>query len=122
MFVGRLQARKRIDNLLLACASLPADLQPRLVIVGEGPARSDFEAQAQQVYPSAQFSGALFGKELERHFLEADLFALPGSGGLAVQQAMAYGLPVMVAEGTAPRGTWSALRMAGCCLRETWNR
>ena len=29
----------------------------------------------------------------------ADLFVLPGTGGLAVQQAMAYGLPVIVAQG-----------------------
>ena len=28
----------------------------------------------------------------------ADLFVLPGTGGLAVQQAMSYGLPVVVAE------------------------
>jgi len=104
LFVGRLQARKRIDNLLLACASLPEALQPRLVIVGEGPARSDFEAQAEQVYPAACFTGTLFGKELEQLFLQADLFILPGSGGLAVQQAMAYGLPVMVAEGDGTQG------------------
>ncbi|HLE92207.1 MAG TPA: glycosyltransferase, partial [Anaerolineales bacterium] len=28
-----------------------------------------------------------------------DLFVLPGTGGLAVQQAMSYGLPVVVAQG-----------------------
>ncbi|RPI80117.1 MAG: hypothetical protein EHM41_23305, partial [Chloroflexi bacterium] len=32
LFVGRLQARKRIDNLLHACASLPQSIQPRLII------------------------------------------------------------------------------------------
>jgi glycosyltransferase involved in cell wall biosynthesis len=104
LFVGRMQARKRIDNLLLACASLPEAIQPRLVIVGEGPARNEFEILAQQIYPSAQFTGALYGKDLERLFLEADLFILPGSGGLAVQQAMSYGLPVMVAEGDGTQG------------------
>ncbi len=30
---------------------------------------------------------------------EADLFVLPGTGGLAVQEAMSYGLPVIVAQG-----------------------
>ncbi len=29
----------------------------------------------------------------------ADLFVLPGTGGLAVQQAMSFGLPVIVAQG-----------------------
>ncbi len=99
LFVGRLQARKRIDILLKACAALPAEIQPRLVIVGDGPARADFQAQAAEIYPSAEFPGAQHGRELEPYFLAADLFALPGTGGLAVQQAMSYGLPVIVAKG-----------------------
>ena len=98
LFVGRLQARKRVDLLLQACARLPAQLQPRLCIVGDGPARPDLEALARSVYPSAEFSGARHGADLEPFYLAADLFVLPGTGGLAVQQAMAYGLPVVVAE------------------------
>jgi glycosyltransferase involved in cell wall biosynthesis len=43
--------------------------------------------------------GALSGAELEAYFTTADLFVLPGTGGLAVQQAMAHALPVIVAEG-----------------------
>jgi glycosyltransferase involved in cell wall biosynthesis len=31
--------------------------------------------------------------------MEADLFVLPGTGGLAIQEAMSYGLPVIVAQG-----------------------
>ena len=99
LFVGRLQERKRIDNLLRACAGLPEALQPELKVVGDGPARSGLEALASQVYPQAEFSGAHFGAELEGDFTKADLFVLPGTGGLAVQQAMAYGLPVIVAQG-----------------------
>ncbi len=99
LFVGRLQARKRIDDLLSACVSLPADLQPRLVIVGDGPARADFQALAAQVYPQAEFPGARQGAELEPYFTAADLFVLPGTGGLAIQEAMAHALPVMVAAG-----------------------
>ncbi len=98
LFVGRLQVRKRIDNLLHACAALPAASQPRLLIVGDGPARDDFEALARQVYPSTEFFGALYGAELAALFGRADLFVLPGSGGLAVQQALSYALPVVVAE------------------------
>jgi glycosyltransferase involved in cell wall biosynthesis len=99
LFVGRLQARKRIDNLLQACAALPEPLQPRLWIVGDGPARPEFEALAQRIYPLAEFLGARHGVELDPIFSAADLFVLPGTGGLAVQQAMAYGLPVIVAQG-----------------------
>jgi len=48
LFVGRLQARKRIDSLLRACAEMP-EPQPRLVIVGDGPERDNFECIAGQV-------------------------------------------------------------------------
>ncbi len=99
LFVGRLQARKRLDNLLHACAALPVELQPRLQIVGDGPARLELESLAQRVYTQAEFSGARYGDELAGIFTAADLFVLPGTGGLAVQQAMSYGLPVIVAEG-----------------------
>jgi glycosyltransferase involved in cell wall biosynthesis len=99
LFVGRLQARKRIDNLLRACAALPAAIQPRLLIVGDGPAREELEILAKAIYPSAEFTGERRGLDLEPLFAAADLFVLPGTGGLAVQQAMAYSLPVIVAEG-----------------------
>jgi glycosyltransferase involved in cell wall biosynthesis len=99
LFVGRLQERKRLDHLLQACAALPDGLQPDLRVVGDGPARQSLESLAMAVYPAAQFSGAHFGHELEVDFIWADAFVLPGTGGLAVQQAMAYGLPVIVAQG-----------------------
>jgi glycosyltransferase involved in cell wall biosynthesis len=99
LFVGRLQARKRIDSLLQACAILGKDLQPRLVIVGDGPERATLEAIAQSVYPSAEFPGAKHGVELALYFATADLFVLPGTGGLAVQEAMSYGLPVVMGQG-----------------------
>ncbi len=99
LFVGRLQKRKRIDLLLQACAGLPLEIQPRLMIVGDGPARSELESLARQIYPLAEFPGALYGPELKTYFNHADLFVLPGTGGLAVQQALAAGLPVIVAQG-----------------------
>ncbi|GAB4528744.1 MAG: hypothetical protein Fur0018_15010 [Anaerolineales bacterium] len=99
LFVGRLQARKRLDLLFRACAALPADLQPRILVVGDGPARAQFEAAAAAHYPHTVFLGALHGEALRPHFAAADLFVLPGTGGLAVQQAMAHALPVIVAQG-----------------------
>lgn len=99
LFVGRLQARKRLPALLEACAALPAELKPRLVIVGDGPEAESLKSLARRLYPAAEFVGARHGAELTEYFLSADLFVLPGTGGLAVQQAMSYGLPVIVAEG-----------------------
>lgn len=99
LFVGRIQARKRVASLLKACAELPAHLQPRLIVIGEGPELENAQTLARRVYPSAEFLGAKHGAELAPCFLAADLFVLPGTGGLAVQEAMSYGLPVIVAKG-----------------------
>ena len=98
LFVGRLQARKRVDFLLRACAALGKSHPLELWIVGDGPARPELEILAQQVFPQARFLGARFGTELVSIFSAADLFILPGTGGLAVQQAMSFALPVIVAE------------------------
>jgi glycosyltransferase involved in cell wall biosynthesis len=99
LFVGRLQKRKRVDDLLQACASLPGVLQPHLVIVGDGPERSSLESLAKSIYPSSEFTGEMHGAELASCFSAADLFVLPGTGGLAVQEAMSYGLPVIMGQG-----------------------
>jgi len=99
LFVGRLQHRKRVDNLLRACAALPVELKPRLLIVGDGPERARLEALAKQIFLEVEFLGAVHGSDLVEYYAEADLFVLPGTGGLAIQEAMSYGLPVVVAEG-----------------------
>ncbi len=99
LYVGRLQARKRLDDLIRACAALPESLQPKLVIIGDGPERQPLKSLAGLIYPATEFAGVKFGADLAPYFIAADLFVLPGTGGLAVQEAMSYGLPVVVAEG-----------------------
>ena len=44
LFVGRLQARKQVDQLIKACAQIPARQQPHLSIVGDGPMRRELES------------------------------------------------------------------------------
>lgn len=99
LFVGRLQARKRISSLLKACSQLPDQLQPRLIIIGNGPELDSLKEHARLIYPQAEFPGPKHGAELAGYFAQADLFVLPGTGGLAVQEAMSHGLPVIVAQG-----------------------
>jgi glycosyltransferase involved in cell wall biosynthesis len=96
LFVGRLQRRKRVDALLRACAGAAAGCQ--LLIVGGGGERKALERLAGGIFPSARFTGDLRGEELGRCFLAADLFVMPGTGGLALQEAMLYGKPVAAAE------------------------
>jgi glycosyltransferase involved in cell wall biosynthesis len=98
LFVGRLQPRKRVETLIQACAGLMPDLPIELRIVGDGPMLAELKKLAGKVFPGTKFYGAQHGADLERQFREADLFVLPGTGGLAVQEAMSYGLPVMVGE------------------------
>ncbi len=98
LFVGRLVKQKRIDVLLHACADLRKSLQLRLVIVGDGPDRQPMQSLAAEIFPEARFTGDLRGEELAHEFREADLFILPGLGGLAVQQAMSYALPIIAAQ------------------------
>lgn len=97
LFVGRLQARKRIDSLIRACAEMQA--KPNLMIVGDGPEKENLQTLAKEIYPSTEFVGAKHGLELKPYFEKADLFVMPGTGGLAVQESMSYGLPVIVAKG-----------------------
>jgi len=97
IYVGRLQARKRVDLLLEAAVG--QDPAPEVWIVGDGPARTDLERKATALKVHSRFYGSLRGTALEALLDEADLFVLPGTGGLAVQQAMARGLPVIAAEG-----------------------
>lgn len=104
LFIGRLQARKRLDLLFQACAELPKELQPDLTVVGDGTDRAGIESSAALHYPATVFTGAKTGDDLEPYFQHADLFVLPGTGGLAVQQALAHGLPVVVAEGDGTQG------------------
>jgi glycosyltransferase involved in cell wall biosynthesis len=97
LFVGRLQARKRVDLLLRACRDLKP--RPEIWVVGDGPERQSLERLAARDFPDAHFAGALQGEALQEQYARADLLVLPGTGGLAVQEGMAYGLPVVVAEG-----------------------
>jgi glycosyltransferase involved in cell wall biosynthesis len=99
LFVGRLQERKRLDNLFHACAKLSEYIQPVITIIGDGSARTQLVKESEKIYPSAIFIGSKYGEELEPFYESADIFVVPGTGGLAIQQAMAHGLPIVVAEG-----------------------
>ncbi|HMK09655.1 MAG TPA: glycosyltransferase [Anaerolineales bacterium] len=95
--VGRLQRRKGVDALLSASAAVrPA---PEVWIVGDGPDRGRLVQIAAGRFPAAIFTGPVHGRELQALLDSADVFVLPGTGGLAVQQALARGLPVIAAQG-----------------------
>jgi len=86
-----------VDLLLRAGAKLSSPVE--IIVAGDGPARGELERLARQLGGPIRFTGDVRGRELDALFDQADAFVLPGTGGLAVQQAMAYGLPVIAAEG-----------------------
>lgn len=103
LHVGRLVADKRVDLLVDAFARVRERLpQAELVVVGDGPERDAYEARAARAGAgaAARFVGAVYEPlELGRHFLSAAVFALPGLGGLSINEAMFYGLPVVCSVG-----------------------
>ena len=104
LFVGALIPRKNVDLLLRACKDLRTNPKPILKLVGEGALKKRLQEKALSLGLDCQFLGDLRGAALKNVFEEADLFILPGTGGLAVQEAMAHGLPVIVSKADGTEG------------------
>jgi glycosyltransferase involved in cell wall biosynthesis len=93
LYVGRLSNEKQIHKLRAAVEQVPGT---RLAIVGDGPARS--ELQAQFAGSPTTFMGYLRGDELWSAYASADVFLFPSAMetfGLVLIEAMAAGLPVV---------------------------
>lgn len=97
LYAGRLLPQKRVKDLIQACSRLGDILE--LVIVGNGQERLALESLAAKVLPKTKFLGHLQGEELALCYTAADLFVLPGSGGLAIQEAMIYGKSIITSSG-----------------------
>jgi glycosyltransferase involved in cell wall biosynthesis len=102
--VSRLSAEKRVD-FLLSAFTIARRRHPglRLVVIGDGPARRELEANAPN---GVRFLGELHGRELATAYASADLFCLASATetfGQVLLEASASGLPVIVSDvGGAP--------------------
>lgn len=98
--VGVLIPRKRHDLLIEAfkvVRSTRTDVA--LVLVGDGPEMGRLRGLVgSQGIPDVHFVGEAIANS-GLYFALADLFVLPALGGLAINEAMAYGLPVICSEG-----------------------
>jgi len=98
VFIGRLVDDKGVDVLLRAMA----DIDERLVIVGDGPQRASLEQLAEEVGVEAEFVGEVAPGSVTDYLLNAKVFVLPSviGEGLpnAVLEAMAAGVPVVVTD------------------------
>jgi colanic acid/amylovoran biosynthesis glycosyltransferase len=101
LFVGRLLHGKGLSLLFEALAELRLrELDVCATIVGDGPARTEFEAAARRLELSdhIRFLGAVGQDAIRTHYAEADIFCLPSfAEGIPVVaiEAMAMELPVL---------------------------
>lgn len=105
LYVGRLVPVKCVDLLIRAVARLPGSVH--LTIVGDGPERPSLErlADALGVRSRVDFVGWVAQRATYGYYQKAGLFVFPSvreSGGAVVLDAMASGLPVVVARWGGP--------------------
>jgi glycosyltransferase involved in cell wall biosynthesis len=102
LYVGRLEDYKGVQVLLSAFARAVAEEKDlRLAIAGDGSLRSRVEALAADADCRVTYLGRLSGDDVPRAYLAADLLVLPSlseSWGLAINEAMACGLPVIASD------------------------
>jgi len=102
LFVGVVFEKKRLDAAIEVCKRLVAEgLRFKLDIVGSGEYTEVLKKMVKEfsLEDYVIFHGAKYGKELEIFFLQANVFLLSGTGGLAINEAMAYRLPIITTPG-----------------------
>lgn len=117
LFLSRLHPKKGLPVLIEAWKALASERPDwDLLIAGddEGGHRAHLEAQvAANEIPRVTFTGPIYGAAKDAMLRSADLFALPTRNenfGIAVAEALAAGLPVVVTTG-AP---WAGLATERC--------
>jgi len=97
-FLGRVVMEKGLDVFCDAIHAFePYGLKHRVLVIGEGPARTWFEQQL----PQGMFLGQQTGNDLSRALASADVFLNPSiteAFGNVTLEAMACALPVIAAE------------------------
>lgn len=106
LHVGRLTKWKRVDLLIQSTARLKNDFPNiELVIIGEGPELEPLQSLANSlgVKEHVRFIGGVYdANKLARYFKASSIYVLAGKGGLSINEAMFYGLPIIcsVCDGT----------------------
>jgi glycosyltransferase involved in cell wall biosynthesis len=103
---GRLVKWKRVDLLIDAFTRIAASFpQAELVIIGDGPEMKRLKKQTSDLNMEKKviFAGAIYDSETIASYLSTSaIYVLAGMGGLSINDAMTFGLPVVcsVCDGT----------------------
>lgn len=99
LYVGAILKEKKLDLLIEAFNDLKV-LNTYLFIVGDGEYKNELESR--NTKKNIIFTGKII-HNVGIYFDAADIFVLPGTGGLAINEAMAHGLPIVsgYADGSA---------------------
>lgn len=99
LHIGRLVKWKRVDLLITALPEVLVQFpDAELVIVGDGPELNALKQQAERLALSkhVRFAGSIYKpEELGAYMNESSVYVLAGMGGLSINDAMTYGLPVI---------------------------
>jgi phosphatidyl-myo-inositol alpha-mannosyltransferase len=104
LFVGRLEKRKGLGDLLRAYEFMQARVpKSRLIVVGDGPLRGQVESYiSRHRLPNVVMAGYVPDAVLPRYYCSADIFCAPATGaesfGIVLLEALASGLPVVATE------------------------
>ena len=102
LFVGALIKEKKIDMAIKAIAKLVFEgFDIHFNIIGQGSIMNELSSLVidEKMVKNIFVLGPKYDSELSSYFNAADIFLLPGTGGLAINEAMAYGLPVITTIG-----------------------
>ncbi|HNR20477.1 MAG TPA: glycosyltransferase family 4 protein [Bacteroidia bacterium] len=103
---GRLVAWKKVDLLIKAFAVIKKKFSnAELLIIGYGPEEENLKQLSKDLHvdQSVIFLGGVYDpKQLGHYLMESSIYVLAGMGGISINDAMCFGLPVIcsVCDGT----------------------
>ncbi|MBN2807638.1 MAG: glycosyltransferase [Prolixibacteraceae bacterium] len=101
LHIGRLVKWKRVDLLIDAFHQVLLNFpDSELMIIGNGPERAALEVQAASlgIAQKVVFTGAIYDPFLlGKYMYESSVYVLAGTGGLSINDAMCFGMPVICA-------------------------
>lgn len=104
LFIGRMLAYKRVDQLIEAVRTITAETRARTpvqaLIIGGGRLEPELKAQAEG-QANVRFEGSIADQAVVARYMRVvDAVVIPGVTGITVTHAFAHGLPLITRAGT----------------------